>query len=57
MSGKQVKVTKRETRRIMRAYLEEFKEYLRPKPKWIPWFAWDWMQRCVLKMERIERKW
>lgn len=42
---------------MMRQYLDEFAEYLRPKPRWCPWFFWEWMQRRVLKMEKIEKKW
>jgi hypothetical protein len=45
---------KREQRRIWRGYLEEFKEYLRPKPKHMPWWLWTWMQRKVLHMEKID---
>jgi hypothetical protein len=56
MSGKTAKQTRRETRRIMRGYLEEFTAYLKPKPKWIPWPVWTWMQSKVLRVDMIYRK-
>lgn len=54
MSGRQTKAMKREQRRIWKGYLSEFKEYLRPKPRYMPWWLWEWMQRKVLHMERID---
>lgn len=45
----------RETRRVLRQYLEEFKDYLRPKPRWCPWWFWNWMQERVLRMDKIDR--
>lgn len=45
---------KREQRRIWKGYLEQFSEYLKPKPRWCPWFFWTWMQRQVLRMEKVD---
>lgn len=53
MSQRQIKAMKREQRRIWKGYLEEFAEYLRPKPRFMPWWLWDWMQAKVLRMEKI----
>lgn len=53
MSQKNVKAVKRETRRMMKWYLTEFQEYLRPKPRWMPWAVWEWMQKKVLHIEKI----
>lgn len=55
MSQKYVKAQKREMRRVMRSYLTEFTEYFKPKPRWIPWFVWEWMQNRLLHMEKIVR--
>lgn len=44
---------KREQRRIWKGYLTDFKEYLRPKPRFMPWWLWTWMQKKVLHMEKI----
>lgn len=54
MSQRQTKAMKREQRRIWRGYLEQFTEYLRPKPRWCPWFFWTFMQRQVLRMDKVD---
>jgi hypothetical protein len=54
MNQKNVKAMKREQRRIWREYLEQFSEYLRPKPRWCPWFLWTWMQKQVLRMDKVD---
>lgn len=53
MSQRAIKKMKQTARREMRQYLTEFKDYLKPKPKAMPWWLWKWMQRKVLKMEKI----
>lgn len=57
MSQKQVKVMKRETRRIMKGYLSEIEDYLQPKPKWWPWWLWTWMQGKIIRMEKFRKRW
>lgn len=44
---------------MMKAYLTEFTEYLKPKPGWMPWFIWEWMQKQVLHIDKIvpREKW
>lgn len=53
-SGKRTKIEKREQRRIWKKYLMKFKDYLRPKPKYMPWWVWEWMQSKVLRMDKID---
>lgn len=53
MGQKQIKAIKREQRRILKGYLSEFAEYIQPKPRYIPWSVWRWMQKKVLKMDKI----
>lgn len=53
MGQRQIKAMKREQRRIWKGYLTDFKEYLRPKPRFMPWWLWTWMQKKVLHMEKI----
>lgn len=54
MSQRYARMQKREARREMKQYLVAFKDYLRAKPKWCPWWFWGWMQEQVLHMERID---
>lgn len=37
----------------MHQYLEDILGYLRPKPKMVPRFVWTWMQKKVLRMDKI----
>jgi hypothetical protein len=45
---------KREQRRIWRGYLAGISEYLKPKPKWYPWWLWTWMQKQVIRTDKID---
>lgn len=54
MSSKQVKAMKREQRRIWKGYLAGIQDYLRPKPRYWPWWLWTWMQKKVIRTDKIE---
>jgi hypothetical protein len=56
MSKKTIRATKREQRRIWNEYLEGITGYLRPKPKYMPWAVWEWMQKKVLRMDKINKR-
>lgn len=55
-SQKRSRLVKREQRRIWKKYLLKFKDYLKPKPKYMPWWVWTWMQNKVLRMDKINIK-
>ena len=54
MSAKNIKAVKRETRRVLKAYAEEIAGYLKPKPKYMPWWLFRYMQRTTLRLEKID---
>lgn len=33
-----------------------WKEALKPKPKWCPWFLWIFLLKLVLKIEDVKEK-
>jgi len=54
MNNKQAKKIRQVQRDYMHQYLEDILGYLRPKPKMVPRFLWTWMQKKVLRMDKIK---
>lgn len=47
----------KKARQIFRKNQTEFwKAGLKPKPRWVPWFAWMFLMKLVLKIEDTEKR-
>lgn len=54
MSSRYIKAQKREIRRELKQYATGILEYLKPKPKWMPWWLYKFCQETAIHMDKID---